>query len=170
LVIEDFTAYHREYYYKRRSKVIDFLGGECVTCGSTEDLQIDHKDPNKKSFNISNNYTLSNQSIRKELEKCQLLCRTCHEKKTAEEHTGFKHGTYYGWAKKGCSCAACEENRSEYYAARKKKRRKTGSNARGPYSHNPEHGTRAKYRRGCRCSECRASNAMYARELKNKGK
>jgi hypothetical protein len=32
----------------------------------------------------------------------------------------------------------------------------------------PEHGTRARYCRGCRCPDCRAANAAYDRALRRR--
>ena len=59
------------------------LGGKCVDCGTTENLQFDHKDPSKKSFNIS--CVLSERTF-KELEKCELRCGDCHLEKTKNDY------------------------------------------------------------------------------------
>lgn len=124
------SNYHRLYYYKRRQAIIDYLGGECVECGRKDDLQVDHIDPQQKSFNISRNVTLSNPAVRAELDKCQLLCRPHHEAKTADENTGFTHGSIYGWMTKKCTCAECTLAKWEWHDTRNAKRRKT---LRGPY-------------------------------------
>lgn len=125
-MITDFAAYHREYYYKRRKKITDYLGGSCVECGATEDLHIDHIDPEQKSFNISRNVTLSNPAVLAELDKCQLLCREHHEAKTARENTGFEHGTVYGFMKMKCLCAPCRAKRRAWNDERNAARRKPG--------------------------------------------
>ena len=58
------------------------LGGKCVDCGTTKNLQFDHIDPSKKSFNIS--CVLSERTL-KELEKCELRCGNCHLEKTKND-------------------------------------------------------------------------------------
>lgn len=114
--------YHREYYKKRKQKVIDYLGGKCVKCGTTERLEVDHIDPKQKSFHI--NKRLSLNQIKDELAKCQLLCTPCHRAKTSEENKGFTHGTIYSWMRKRCKCDVCNAAKRIWYDARNKKRRK----------------------------------------------
>lgn len=130
----DMTAYHRAYYHAvRRRKALDFLGGRCVFCGSTDDLQFDHVDPHAKSFDIGENLTLS--TIEDELRKCQLLCGPCHRAKTTRERRPFQHGTIYGFMKMKCACADCAARKREWHDARNKARLKpNGRGAYGPRS------------------------------------
>lgn len=130
---EQVREYHRDYWGKRRQRIIDFLGGQCVECGTTDQLEFDHIDPNEKSFNIKENATISNPEVYEELKKCQLLCKDCHEEKTAKENFGFTHGTQYGWMKVKCGCTECVEAKWSFYDKRNAKRR-TGT--RGPYKKN----------------------------------
>lgn len=125
---EEQKAYHRAYYQLRRQKIIDYLGGSCVECGSTDDLHFDHVDPESKSFSLSRNLTL--ESILTEVNKCQILCRAHHEAKTARENSGFTHGTVYGWMKKKCPCGDCQVAKWLWHDKRNEARRTTG---RGPY-------------------------------------
>ena len=80
---------HRKYnlncYYKRRNKLIEQLGGKCVRCGSTENLEFDHIDSNSKRLDVSKRITSNINVINQELAKCQLLCRSCHIQKTKEK-------------------------------------------------------------------------------------
>jgi hypothetical protein len=69
-------------HHKRRNILIEMLGGKCVDCGTTKNLQFDHIDPSKKSFNIS--CVLSERTL-KELEKCELRCGNCHLEKTKND-------------------------------------------------------------------------------------
>tara|TARA_B100001113_G_C20920908_1_gene540043 strand:+ start:57 stop:779 length:723 start_codon:yes stop_codon:yes gene_type:complete len=78
----------REGYHKRRKLLVEMLGGKCVDCGTTENLQFDHKDPSEKSFRIS--CVLSERTF-KELEKCELRCGDCHLEKTKND---FLNGIY----------------------------------------------------------------------------
>ena len=72
----------KRHYIKRRSKVLEMLGGQCVNCQSKDQLEIDHVDPETKSFSIGEVITHSWQKIEPELKKCQLLCRSCHQIKS----------------------------------------------------------------------------------------
>lgn len=129
---EELRAYHRERYRLTRQKMYDYLGGKCVRCGSTENLEFDHIDRSTKSFNIKGQLSLKNPKVKDELDKCQLLCRSCHERKTIEESTGFTHGTTTGWQKAKCECVECSAAKAAWQEARNAKRRKT-EGGRGPY-------------------------------------
>lgn len=160
------TCYHRRYYHeKRRKPVYEYLGGCCVKCGATENLEIDHIDPEQKSFNISDNLTFDDR-LRAELDKCQLLCAGCHVRKTISQRTPFRHGTAYAWMKLKCRCEPCNESRRAWNEARNEARRKAGSNKRSKYGRPAEHGEILMYRRGCRCDLCRAANTAYAKTLR----
>ena len=166
-MITDYTEYHRLYYYKRRDKMIAYLGVSCAHCGSTDRLEFDHIDPALKSFDISDNMTLNNPEVRAELDKCQLLCRPCHEVKTAAENTGITHGTRTGWMKSGCECDECYTSKRAWHDERNAKRREASGKAqRLPYGRPAEHGAILMYRRGCKCELCKAANTAYAQELK----
>lgn len=116
------TEYHREYYQKRKQAIYEYLGGQCVSCGSNQDLQIDHIDRSAKIFDISRKLSLKNNKA--EIDKCQLLCKPCHLAKTAEENIGFTHGTMYGWMKKKCQCDLCDTEKRRWQDERNAKRRK----------------------------------------------
>jgi 5-methylcytosine-specific restriction endonuclease McrA len=72
----------KRHYLRRRAKVINFLGGICVKCGETENLEVDHIYPEQKSFSISGFLTHSWAKVEPELRKCQLLCNSCHKEKS----------------------------------------------------------------------------------------
>ena len=65
-------------YHDRRQILIQQLGGKCVICGSTENLEFDHIDKHAKSFGVSSHLSYSLESVKTELDKCQLLCHECH--------------------------------------------------------------------------------------------
>ncbi len=62
--------------------VVKYKGGKCVICGydkSVEALEFHHIDEKKKLFGISGQgLTRSWERVRKEADKCILLCANCH--------------------------------------------------------------------------------------------
>lgn len=163
---EDLAAYNREKYHEYRLQSMLYVTGgespECVHCGAVEGLQFDHIDPSKKSFNVNYMKSLKNPEYRAELDKCQLLCRDCHERKTVRERPEFTHGTIYGFMRAKCDCELCTEKKRKWNDERNARRRKSE----GGYGRPSAHGEYLHYTRGCRCDECRAGNAAYAREAK----
>jgi 5-methylcytosine-specific restriction endonuclease McrA len=83
-------TYHTRYKLDRKRRLTaewkKRLGGVCVKCGTTERLEFDHIDPTSK---IEEPYKVLMQwpedRIASELSKCQLLCRSCHSKKSHED-------------------------------------------------------------------------------------
>jgi len=82
----------RQYYYrhKRMKKCIELKGGKCKNCGynkCTRSLCFHHVNPKEKSFEITSRTIMSNSwdKIKKELDKCDLLCHNCHNEFHAEE-------------------------------------------------------------------------------------
>jgi len=73
--------------WRKRTKIklVEYKGGKCVHCGYNEcieALQFHHSNPNKKDFTISGK-SWSYERLKKEADKCILLCSNCHIK----EHT-----------------------------------------------------------------------------------
>lgn len=66
----------------RKLEAIELLGGVCVRCGTTENLQFDHIDPETKLFNISTYFEYGDETtFWMEVAKCQLLCFPHHTEK-----------------------------------------------------------------------------------------
>jgi hypothetical protein len=71
---------------KRRRKLkqtlVEYKGGKCEKCGYDKcvaALDFHHLDINEKQFNISKKgLTLSVEKMKKEVDKCILLCANCH--------------------------------------------------------------------------------------------
>lgn len=128
------NTYHKDYqrkrYAERKAKAIEHLGCVCVVCGSEDDLQFDHVDPETKSCNVSP--MLSKRSwkaILEELNKCQLLCIDCHQEKTTTEAsdrepwnkgTGKKHGSYHGVYTLKCKCPECSDYKERRLEGRRR--------------------------------------------------
>ena len=85
--IDRVNANIKERKAKNRSYLIEMLGGKCVGCNTTEHLQFDHIDRKQKKFTIGKmlESSLENKLI-PEAEKCQLLCKSCHQLKTTINH------------------------------------------------------------------------------------
>ena len=75
-----------EGYRKIRSKQIILLGGQCAKCGTTKNLEINHKnvadtsfrrEENGKSYRNQQRVTLT--EVRETPEKFELLCKDCHQ-------------------------------------------------------------------------------------------
>ena len=102
---------------KRRKFFESLLGGACVNCQATKQLEFDHVIPEDKSFNLATScmeYSL--ETILPELQKCQLLCRSCHIRKTISDR-GFnveRHGTPGMYSNRGCRCSDCRKSWAPY--------------------------------------------------------
>lgn len=114
----------RAYRKMRQNRKDFFLNKVCVKCGSNEDLELDHIDPDKKkSHNI---WSWSKVKREEEISKCQVLCKKCHRKKTNEYLNKIftkkiVHGTASGYEHKGCRCDACRIARQKERRIRKDK-------------------------------------------------
>lgn len=112
-------------YYKMRNLVIDLLGGHCQECNETDNLEIDHINQEDKSFDPGKFFNLSLEKIKKEISKCQLLCKDCHLKKTLRDR-GQKpakgtHGTLSSY--RYCHCELCKKAMRDW--TREYRKRKT---------------------------------------------
>lgn len=94
-------------WLKARKKAWLKRNGPCACCGSWRNLQVDHRDASTK---ITHNVWSWRRERRElELNKCQVLCRTCHKEKTAREKwEAAPHGTQSKYTS-GCRCAECGE-------------------------------------------------------------
>lgn len=66
---------------RRQIEAIEYKGGKCCLCGYNRcwaALDFHHKDQSQKEFVISGNYTRSWEVLKKELDKCDLICSNCH--------------------------------------------------------------------------------------------
>ena len=89
----DRAEYLRKAVSERRKKLREmareYKGGKCVICGYKRysgALDFHHRDPSKKDFGLSTRgLTRSWEKIKKEIDKCALVCANCHR----ELHAGI---------------------------------------------------------------------------------
>lgn len=118
---EKHNACRMKEYNLRKDAVFFILGGNCTSCGSNENLEIDHIDPSRKEFNISRRlHTAPWPIIWSELKKCQSLCTSCHKAKTFK---GMNHGTVGMYSHGRCRCAGCRSANRKYMQAWRNRKR-----------------------------------------------
>lgn len=158
---EYMRVYVLDRYYKRRTEWIEKLGGKCVVCGATENLEFDHVDEASKEYEIGSILaTHSEAKVSYEMGKCQLLCERHHMEKTAKFNSVDHGGGLTG--KRNCYCDLCAPLKRKYNYEKKYKKEYTSKKA--PYIC----GTYRTYKHGCKCSECKAANTKYIQELRKK--
>jgi hypothetical protein len=130
---DEYNSYMKNYmlraYHKKMQKMLDFLDGKCVICGTDKNLQIDHIYSSDKRFSLAKLWSYSWNIIEEELRKCQCLCSKHHLDKTKAEGSLNKswttkprlvHGSAHTYNHHKCRCEICVEG----YERRKISRRK----------------------------------------------
>jgi len=145
---------------ERRIWALEYFGNKCAECSSTLNLEFHHIDKTTKENNISSLYSSSIEVFKRELDKCQLLCKKHHNDKTLEEKKQVRaegtHGTLSSY--RYCHCDICKEACAAY------NREYHGWRKRIP----AEHGTYSKYKSGCKCDECKEANNLYMKNYYKK--
>ena len=108
----DHSRYNLERYHRIRAEKIYMLGGKCIDCGSTDNLEFDHIDPENKDFCISNYMTYPSSLVDAELAKCTLRCKSCHSSRTRTQNS-VEHGAGAS-GKRNCRCEPCRLRKAEY--------------------------------------------------------
>ena len=73
--------YIKKWRRSLKKQCVDYKGGKCKRCGYDkypEVLDFHHRDPIEKDFQISDK-GWSFERLKKELDKCDLVCKNCHE-------------------------------------------------------------------------------------------
>jgi len=125
---EYMNSYMKDRWVKRRKEALLYLGDKCVLCDNSnpEDLQFDHIDPTTKTNTIARLSSASEERFWSEVDKCQLLCKNCHYRKTMTDlgvqNARETHGTLSSY--RYCRCDICKEGKSrnnKEYKLRKKR-------------------------------------------------
>jgi 5-methylcytosine-specific restriction endonuclease McrA len=121
-------SYQRDYtskrYKQRREHAIERLGGTCNNCGTSSNLQFDHISPAVKNREVTTLLLGRIEKLMSELKYCQLLCESCHMKKTIVDNgkSELKHATNSMYTK-GCRCSECQKAHTLYQNNYNKSRR-----------------------------------------------
>jgi len=81
-------TYQKTRWHDRKKWAINYLGGVCIDCKQPYHpavYQFHHIDPQTKDFSWDKGRLRSLSSVKKELDKCVLLCANCH---------AIRHSTY----------------------------------------------------------------------------
>ena len=100
--LEEDRVYQLERYHQRMKEMREYLGNVCVECGTDINLEIHHKNPEDKSFDLSKSWGIPWDKLIAELDKCELRCEDHH----TEIHAP-KHGTISSYRHRRCRCDAC---------------------------------------------------------------
>lgn len=109
-----------DYRRNTKARAVAYLGGACQKCHYSKclaALEFHHRDPSQKDLQISSGHSLSFDRIRSELDKCDLLCATCHREAHAEinekrlaEKRALLPKTSPRQNKQLVSCPVCQES------------------------------------------------------------
>lgn len=75
------TRYNTYKGNENKNKAIQYLGGKCKCCGYDKfpcSLDLHHKDLSQKDPNFRTKGGWSWERLKKEIDKCILLCSNCH--------------------------------------------------------------------------------------------
>jgi hypothetical protein len=121
------SEYQNAWLQRRRTTWL-IENGPCRQCGSLDNLEVDHINPYTKTDHKV--WSLSEPKRNAELAKCQVLCSSCHHKKTtAQSYIQRRHGTTNMRRLGGCFCTACKravaDEKAYYRHMSKARTRKT---------------------------------------------
>ena len=112
----------------QKIKLIEYKGGKCIICGynKTEYLSVfdlHHRNPQEKSFSLSiGNRCISWEKIKKEADKCDLLCNRCHQELHDKQHWEKRKKILSIERKKITKIISCECCKKEFKQKRKEQK------------------------------------------------
>ena len=71
----------KEWRKNTKTKMVICMGSKCQICGynkSQNALEFHHINPEEKDFQISKRMGYKIDDLKKEVDKCALLCKNCH--------------------------------------------------------------------------------------------
>lgn len=111
--------YQRRWVAARRAEF--FQGRTCAWCGTSDELELHHADPNKKVSHAI--WSWGTERRLNEIAKCVVICRGCHarahsEARRVEAELRHPCGTVQSY-KRGCRCDLCRRGNRDYQRAKK---------------------------------------------------
>lgn len=95
--------YQRQWVANRKAEF--FKDKTCARCSSVNKLELDHIEPELKvSHRV---WTWTKVKRLEELNKCQILCESCHMDKTLEQRAKTDHGRAQMYQAHKCRCDEC---------------------------------------------------------------
>jgi hypothetical protein len=131
----------------KKKKALERKGGKCQKCGYDKcesALQFHHSNPEEKDATVSSMIARNKswKEIKKEVDKCILVCANCHceihemettRKKMQEydsspkEKKEFEHGTKVGYSYHKCRCDLCKSYNTENHRKYREKKKQNMS-------------------------------------------
>lgn len=105
-------AYQRDWLARRRARYRD--GQTCANCGTTENLELHHRDKGTKVDHKIWSWAIPR--LEAELAKCEWLCGPCHWELHSAERRAIC-GTQARYNRPGCRCGRCRAAHAEYAKA-----------------------------------------------------
>lgn len=79
---EEKGRYATAWRIRAKEQLIAYKGGKCEICGYNKNIPrvyvFHHKNPEEKDFGIASYKVLNMERLKKEVDKCLLLCSNCH--------------------------------------------------------------------------------------------
>lgn len=125
------AKYMRERRAKRRQQLLDYRGGMCKVCKTTENLEFNHRDRLDKLFQLSGKALDKTwELLLIEADKCDVLCNQHHLEFTRQQYASgeikpwnkymskipLMHGTARRYHQGKCRCADCKYAKRLYRA------------------------------------------------------
>lgn len=73
--------FQKKRWLQKKKDAVNYLGGKCKKCGYKRNLSalvFHHKNPSEKEYDWNKLRLLTSEKVKKELDKCELLCSNCH--------------------------------------------------------------------------------------------
>lgn len=117
------------YRMRVKQRLIDYKGGKCQTCGYSKPVpsayHFHHVNPSEKAFGISGS-TLGFERLKKEVDKCNLLCANCHAETHDKDWKIYRDKVFVLEKQpvKECDCQVCgvqfkPKRKKQIYCSRK---------------------------------------------------
>ena len=104
--------YKKLQYERSKKKMYEYFNNTCCDCGKTNvKFEIHHLDKKAKEFCLTEWWARRWELILKELEKCVLLCVSCHHARHKKEIV--EHGTDTMYRRRKCRCDVCKKGNSD---------------------------------------------------------